>query len=212
MNPNRCNLMFQQLKNRKAWKKHITHAKSHHLIDNKWNHTEPTDRILSIIHEQKGSQKVVPTGDAAVNHRIAHHLLLSAQERRTTTVLRSPLVSTESVQVKRRVGRTAESHRVCNVHGLCARCEQPDSSASISSVPPELQRILKYSPLNIEWQHGRRSPSPLWWLNVPFPVFRNERPSLLEANIWLITGMDSGCNPACPSEILYKLTLTYKIW
>lgn len=45
------------IKNQKALKKHITRTKSFHSIDNMWNPTQPTDSILSIIQEEKGSQK-----------------------------------------------------------------------------------------------------------------------------------------------------------
>lgn len=95
------------IKKQKAFEKHITRANFRHLIDNKWNHTEPTDSILSIIQEEKCSQKVLhprlcsskslySTPSAARQSQ----WLLCAQEWRTALIFKSALISTVNVQVK----------------------------------------------------------------------------------------------------------------
>ena len=47
------------IKTQEPLKKRVTVAKSFHSIDNMWNPTQPTDSIVWIIQEERGSQKVL---------------------------------------------------------------------------------------------------------------------------------------------------------
>lgn len=86
------------IKNQKALKKPITQAKYFHSADYMWNSTQPTDVTLSIIQEEKGSQKVLHpwlccSKSLYSTPSAAFQRLLCAKECRTALILKFGLIS-----------------------------------------------------------------------------------------------------------------------